>query len=155
MRPRPRLFLDTSVLFAALLSAGGGARLLLKLGESGLLQVVLGPRVLAELDGVVRRKAPDLRPTVALLLDAAGCEIGPAPDAAQRSEAGRLLSYAPDAQIVAEALAADVDYLVSLDREHLVDNRDMDALPFPVGTPGDCLGWLRSAGGPLVDARLN
>lgn len=150
MRSRPRLFLDTSALFAALLSETGGARLLLKLGEAAVVRVVAGPRVLAELDGIVVRKAPDVRPTVALLLDAADCEIGSVAATAQQEIAGLALTYAPDAQVLAEALAAHVDYFVSLDREHFVGNAALDHLPFPVGTPGDCLAWLRRSGGPLA-----
>jgi hypothetical protein len=42
---------------------------------------------------------------------------------------------------VAEALAANAGYLVSLDRTHLVGNPRASELPFPIGTPGDFLAW--------------
>lgn len=148
-RPRPRVTLDTSALFAALLSASGGARQLLRLGEAGLIQLVVGPRVLAELDGVITRKAPDLRPTVAVLLDAAACETGPIASPTHLAVVSQVLAYGPDAQILADALAANSDYLVSLDREHLVGQPSLSLLPITIGTPGDCLAWLRAGGGPL------
>ena len=48
-----RVFLDTSVIFAAVLSPTGGARKLFLLGEAGLLQLVVGPTVLNECQDVV------------------------------------------------------------------------------------------------------
>ncbi len=142
-RANPRLFLDTSVLFAAVLSPTGGARLVLKLGEAGVASVVVGPRVLAEIDGVITRKAPQFRAFVALMLDGAAVEVGPPADAASSEAARGLISYAPDAAILAEVLAAKIDYFVSLDRAHFVGNATLDSLPFRVGTPGQCLAWLR------------
>ena len=41
-----RVFLDTSVLFAAVHSETGGARLILKLGEAGVVSLWVGPWVL-------------------------------------------------------------------------------------------------------------
>ncbi len=43
---RKRVFIDTSVLFAAVLSATGGSRLILKLGEAGVLRLVVSRQVL-------------------------------------------------------------------------------------------------------------
>jgi hypothetical protein len=49
----------------------------------------------------------------------------------------------PAARVLAEALAVGVDYFVTLDREHLVDNPCTGKLLFAVGTPGDFLAWVR------------
>lgn len=46
--PELRIFLDTSAVFAAVLSAAGRARTLLKLGESGVIRIWVGPTVLKE-----------------------------------------------------------------------------------------------------------
>ena len=139
-----RVFLDTSALFAAVLSATGGARQLFKLGEAGVITLWVGPTVLAEMDAVLTRKSPGSKGALALLLDRAKVQIGPAPAPAMQAQAQAVVTYPPDAGVVAEALTAQVDYLVSLDRQHLVDNPRNTALPFPVGTPGDCLAWLRA-----------
>jgi predicted nucleic acid-binding protein len=69
--------------------------------------------------------------------------VGPAPDQAALLQATAIVEYPPDAHILAEALAAEVEYLVSLDREHLVGNPRASELPFPIGTPGDFLAWFR------------
>ena len=139
-----QVFLDTSALFAAVLSATGGARQLFKLGEAGVITLWVGPTVLAEMDAVLTRKSPGSKGALALLLDRAKVQIGPAPAPAMQTQAQAVVTYPPDADVVAEALAAQVDYLVSLDRQHLVDNPRNTALPFPIGTPGDCLAWLRA-----------
>ena len=136
-------FLDTSVLFAAVLSATGGARLILKLGEAGAVRLWIGPQVLREADNVLTRKAPESKAPFALLLERAKVSIGPEPDPTMLAQAKEVIAYAPDARILAEALAAEVDYLVTLDRQHFVGNPRVKALPFPVGTPGDFLAWLR------------
>lgn len=141
--PEARVFLDTSALFAAVLSAVGGARALLKLGEAGAIEVWVGPTVLQEADEVFRRKAPDLLPLLAGLLHRAQVQIGPAAAEEQQARVAAVVDDAPDAHIVAEALACQADYLVTHDQEHLLRNPRLSDLPCVVGTPGDCLAWLR------------
>lgn len=141
--PEIRVFLDTSAVFAAVLSATGGARALLKLGESDAIRIWVGPTVLREADEVFRRKAPDLLPLLAALLHQAHTEVGPAATDEQQTQAVVLVDYAPDAHIVAEALACRAEYLVTHDQEHLLRNPRLSVLPCKVGTPGDCLAWLR------------
>jgi predicted nucleic acid-binding protein len=144
MAADPRVFLDTSVLFAAVLSETGGARLILKLGETGAVQLWVGRSVLQEVDAVLARKAAQSRELLALLLDRARISVGPAANEAALAQAGAVVTYPPDAHILAEALATEADYLVSLDREHLVGNPRASELPFPIGTPGDFLAWFRA-----------
>jgi predicted nucleic acid-binding protein len=141
--PEARVFLDTSALFAAVLSATGGARAILKLGESRAIRVWVGPAVLREADEVFRRKAPDLLPLLAALLHQAQTQVGPTATAEQQARAAALVDYAPDAQIVAEALACQADCLVTHDQEHLLRNPRLESQLCKVGTPGDCLAWLR------------
>ena len=138
-----RVFLDTSMLFAAVLSETGGSRLILELGEAGAIQLVVGPRVLQEADGVLARKAPQHKGLFALLLDRANVIVGPAPDTASLEQAGDVIAYAPDAHVLAEAIAARSDYLVSLNHKHLVGNPRAAVLSFPIGSPGDFLAWFR------------
>jgi predicted nucleic acid-binding protein len=143
MAAEVRVFLDTSVLFAAVLSETGAARLVLKLGEAGAVRLWVGPQVLREADGVLSRKAPDSKALFALLLDRARVALGPPSDEATLARARTVVDYLPDAHVVAEALAAHADYLVSLDRAHLVGNPRGTELPFTIGTPGDFLTWFR------------
>jgi predicted nucleic acid-binding protein len=143
MQPRVRVFIDTSVLFAGVLSAGGGSRVLLKLGEAGLLSLWVGPTVLQEADEVLRRKAAESRPLLALLLERAAVGIAPPPDEQMAAKARAIVSYPPDALVLGEAMAARPDWFVTLDRKHFVDNPQAARLPFRVGVPGDLLALLR------------
>jgi predicted nucleic acid-binding protein len=138
-----KVFLDTSVLFAATHSETGGARLILKLGEAGAVSLWVGPWVLKEMEGVLDRKSPRSKGYFALLLDRSRVQVGRKPDETTLRQARSAIGYLPDAQVVAEALALGVDYFVSFDREHLVGNPRAGEMPFPIGTAGDFLAWYR------------
>ncbi len=140
MTPKnPRIFLDTSVIFAAVLSPTGGARKLFLLGEAGLMQLVVGPTVLNECQEVVQRKAPTSLPTLAQLLAGASLETTQAPTKRQISTAEEYVQYAPDAHVLAEAMLAKPDWFVTHDKEHFLKHRGRFDLPFEIGTPGDVL----------------
>ena len=139
-----RVFLDTSALFSAIWSERGGGREILRLGEAGAVQVVISKQVLNELEGAFRRKAPDLLGLVALLLDRVGVEVVGDPS---EEEVGRLEGiegHRGDAVVLAGAVEGEVDYFVTLDREHFLGKPAVaEVVPFPIGTPGDFLEWFR------------
>jgi predicted nucleic acid-binding protein len=138
-----RVFLDTSVIFAAVLSETGGARLLFRLGETGMLQLVIGPNVLRDCESVVRRKTPGSLPTLALLLELGHVEIaGPTANEAF-SRAQEIVSYEPDAHVLGEAISASPDWFVTHDQAHFLNLDTGLKLPFRIGTPGDLIRSLR------------
>ena len=140
MTPKnPRVFLDTSVLFAAVLSPTGGARKLFLLAEAGVLRLVVGPTVLTECDEVIRRKAPGSSPRLAQLLAGAQTETSAAPTKRQIKTAQSCVRYAPDARVLAEAISAEPDWFVTHDKEHFLKSRTKIKLPFEIGTPGDLI----------------
>lgn len=144
MASKPAVFLDTSAVFAGVWSAEGGARALLKLGEAGVIRLQVSPQVLAEVEGALRRKAPQLLGTLILLLAASQIEVTAAPATEDIDRCERLTGYRNDALILAAAFAARPGFFVTLDREHFLDNPALrEAVPFPIGTPGDCLAWVR------------
>ena len=136
---KPRLFLDTSVIFAAVLSPTGGARKLFLLGEAGLMQLVVGPTILHECQEVVQRKSPASLPTLAQLMAIASLETSQAPTRKQIDAAEVYVQYAPDARVLAEAMLAKPDWFVTHDKEHFLKHRSKINLPFEIGTPGDVL----------------
>jgi predicted nucleic acid-binding protein len=140
---KPRIFLDTSVVFAATLSKTGGARKLFKLGEAGLLHLVVGPAVLRECEEVVQRKAPASLPTLAQLLSSASLETSMAPTKKQISAAKVHVEYAPDAHVLAEAMLASPDWFVTHDKEHFLNHRSKINLSFEIGTPGDVIQRIK------------
>jgi len=142
MLPTAKVFLDTSVIFAAVLSPDGGARMVFRLGEIGYLQLMAGKQVLKECEAVVRRKAPQTLPDLAVLLDTVKITVTPEASAENLERASGLVAYPPDALILAEALQANPDWFLSHDHQHLLKVAS-EALPFRIGTPGDLLNWLK------------
>jgi predicted nucleic acid-binding protein len=139
------VFLDTSALFAGIWSAEGGARLILQLGEAGAIRLAVAPQVLSEIESVLRRKASAELPALAVLLDRCNVEVVPAPSEGSERACFSLTGHAGDALVLAAAWDAAVNYFVTLDRKHLLGNAELaKATPFPVGTPGDFLAWLRA-----------
>jgi predicted nucleic acid-binding protein len=138
-----RAFLDTSVVFAAVLSPTGGARKIFQLSEAGVLHLVVGPNVLREADEVVRRKSPASLAILAQLLAVGLVETSRAPSKTQIETARALVHYAPDARVLAEAIAADADWFVTHDKEHFLRAQPDPGLSFMIGTPGDLLQQLK------------
>jgi predicted nucleic acid-binding protein len=138
-----RVFLDTSVLIAAVLSPGGGSRKLFKLSEAGMLRLMVGPNVLRECDDVVRQKNFLSSPELAQMLASSRVETSLAPTNRQIKTARSYVAYAPDAYVLAEAILAKPDWFVTHDKEHFLKQRSKITLPFEIGTPGDLLQRLK------------
>jgi predicted nucleic acid-binding protein len=144
MAIRPRIFLDTSALFAGVWSDTGGARQILKLAEAGLVRPVLSKQVLSEIENNLRRKAPDLLGKLAVLLDRVGLVLVETAPESRYQESLALTGHPGDGRVLADAWEAGADFFVTLDRQHFLENEGLRAaLPFPLGTPGDFLQWYR------------
>lgn len=137
-----KVFLDTSVVFAAVLSLSGGSRKLFQLGEASLLRLFVGHTVLRECDEVIRRKAPTSLPVLARLLEVGRVEIAPAPTAKQIEFARSILAYKPDVYVLAEAIRAEPDWFVTHDSVHFLKEPKVSNLEFKIGTPGDLIQSL-------------
>ncbi len=140
-----RVFLDSSALFAGIWSATGGGRAILKLGEVGALVLLVNSQVLAEIEAAFSRKAPELLTTLAFLLEQSGIQIVDSASAEYIELCTKWVGYQADAKIVAAAWESQVDFMVTLDREHFLSNQMLkQELPFPIGTPGDFLALFRT-----------
>jgi len=139
-----RVFLDTSALFAGIWSSEGGARMILMLGESGIISLLVSQQVLAEIEGVIRRKAPEELGTLTLLLERSNLDIASRINKDKLTKSSKVVNHPGDANVIAAAWSSDVDYFVSLDKVHFLRNRKLKKLlPFQVGTPGDFLSWFK------------
>lgn len=137
-----RVFLDTSVIFAAVLSEKGGAKKILQLGEAGVFQLIVGPNVLRECEEVVKRKCPDSLPRLAYLLELARIEVATEPGDEEIITARAIVSYEPDAYVLAEAMGAEPDWFITHDKAHFLKKRRSPELSFQLGTPGDLIQSL-------------
>ena len=119
-----RVFVDTSVFFAAFYSTTGAAHDLLQLAVRGKVELVLSSTVLEEVARNLQAKAPQRSVLFEVLMRTLEPEIAPDPS---RDELLAVAEYVAlkDAPIVAAALAADVDYLVTYDRKHLLDPEEV------------------------------
>lgn len=143
-QPR-KVFLDTNILIAATFSAKGGSREILRLGEIGVIQLFANRDVLVELEENVLKKQPSSLVIIATVLENSGVEIVDPPtiDTVQRCQ--RFLAYADDAVVLAAAVDAKVDYFVTLDQQHFLNNALVPTtLPLLFGAPSDFLAWYRN-----------
>jgi predicted nucleic acid-binding protein len=142
--PEINLFLDSSALIAGIVSTKGAARALLLLAESGHISVTISEQVLAETERAIARKVPlalsDLRQ--AILASKAQIVRDPSPD--EVSAHPDLISHPADTPIVLATIQAKVDYLVTLNRKHFIDDPEVARRSgLNIGTPGDALSWVR------------
>jgi predicted nucleic acid-binding protein len=113
-----RVFIDSSVLIAASYSSTGASREIIRQGIRGKIELVISNLVLEETRANLSIKAPEALPAYQQFLDVIPFETT-IPTKRQVLEAAEYTDL-KDAPIVAAAKGAQVDYLVSLDRRHLV-----------------------------------
>lgn len=143
MPDKPRIFLDSGALLAALWPDHAPARAILRLGEMGAFQLLAGKAVLLEVEAVLREYAPQALPDLAFTLDQCGLQVSPPPDPVLSRACLKLVPQR-DATIVAAAWTAQASYFVTLEYATLVTNMALRGLaPFEPGTPADCLKWWR------------
>lgn len=142
--PKVNLFLDSSALFAGIISASGAARALLLLADSGHISITISEQVVIETERAIARKVPsainDFRQ--AILESKARIVRDPSPeDVMAHSE---LISHLADVPILLAAMRDEVDYLVTLNRKHFIDDPNVALQSgLRIGTPGDALNWTR------------
>lgn len=142
--PGINIFMDSSALFAGIISSSGAARALLLLGESDHIKVTISEQVVTETERAIARKVPlainDLRE--AILASKARILRDPSPD--EVIAHSKLISHSADVPILLAAMQAEVDYLVTLNRKHFIDDPDVaQGSGLRIGTPGDALRWVR------------
>ena len=126
--------------------------MIFKLGEVGLLHILVGSQVLAEIEEVLRRKAPQSLANLALLLDHCRVEVIQNSNEENCAYCREMVKHSGDVQVLAEAWSGACDFFVTLDREHFLDNTNLTGnTPFTIGTPGDFLNWYRQQIDPSQD----
>jgi len=80
-----------------------------------------------------------------MILDRCRVEVVPETPGEFIEKSREFMSFPGDVRILADAWAADVHYLISLDKKHFLENaRLREAVPFGIGPPGDFLTLLRN-----------
>jgi predicted nucleic acid-binding protein len=142
MKRSHRIFLDTIVIFAAVLSESAGGRVLFRLGEVGVLQLIVGLNVLRECEEVVRRKAPASLPTLAYLLELGKVEITSRSPDEFIQQAKAIVVYEPEVCVLAEAMATEPDWFITHDKDHFLNANLGTNFTIRIGTPEDLIQAL-------------
>ena len=142
--PRATLFLDSSALVAGIISSAGAARALLLLAEAGEIAIIVSEQVIAETERAVARKVPQALPDLRQAIRQTGLHIVRDPSPEQVSARQHYIAHPADVPILLAAMEASVDYLVTLNRKHFLDDPQVAASSgLRMGTPGDALAWVR------------
>jgi len=137
-----RVFFDASVLFSATYSQTGSSRDLIRGAIRGKIQIVVSRHVLKEVTDNLTLKAPGALPAFQQLMDLVLPEVVENPTLEELKRAADYI-HPKDAPIVAAAVKAKVDYLVTWDRKHLVDvPKVAERSGLSVMTPGELMGIL-------------
>jgi predicted nucleic acid-binding protein len=118
--PHRRIFLDSSVLYAAVFSATGPARRLILKGLQGSLTLCISDLVLEETKRNLTKNAPLTLPSFTIIADLLSPQTT-RPTKAEIFKAAQIV-HLKDAPIVAAAAKAKADYLATHDVKHLLNH---------------------------------
>jgi predicted nucleic acid-binding protein len=139
---RPRVFLDASVLFAAAASAAGASRAIIVLAEIGLIRVIVSLQVLEEAERNLSRKAPKALSFYRQVIASLDLEMVNEPTPGKVAECAEVIE-AKDAPILAAAMEAKPDRLVTLNTKHFVVPEVIAFSKLTIQTPGEFMQEIR------------
>ena len=125
-----KAFLDANIWFSAALSSSGGSFLICRLAEEGLIQAFASNHVLEEAERNLLLKAPKQLSSYFKLLKQLDPEIRNVrvSDVLRRDLDG--IMPAKDIPVIAGALDTRADFLISLDKKHIL-RPELKALNWP------------------------
>lgn len=139
-----RVFIDTSVFFSACYSQTGASFEIFRLALNGVVRLVTSEYVLEETRRNLASKSPEDLPRFWSFQESIGFEIAN-PTRQEVLEAAKYTEL-KDAPVVAAAQSARVDFLVSLDRRHLVGQACVaEQSGIPIILPEKLLSYLRDS----------
>jgi len=122
-KSKPRVFLDSNVIFSGLYSSEGAPAIILEHFVKGNISVVVSQQVLEEVIRTVKEKLPDFLPALRRLLVNTPPEVAADPKLPDIKRWTKKL-HLGDATILAAAVTAQSDYFITGDR-HFVENPDI------------------------------
>lgn len=127
-----KVFIDSSVLIAAAISSKGSARDLITKALRNEIKVIISDLVIEETQRNLENKAPQALPALQLFLESLNPEVV-SPSKAQVLKAAKVIDQ-KDAPIVAGAMRAKADYLVTYDRKHVLSHKKEIKTHFKLNT---------------------
>ncbi len=142
--PGIKLFFDSSALMAGIISGQGAARALLLLSEDERLIITVSEQVIAEVERNLARKAPRALPYAREMILRAYLSIVRDPSPGELKPRADWISHPADLPILVAAVKARVDFLVTLNTRHFIEDGEVaQKSRLRIGTPGDALRWVR------------
>ena len=141
-----RLFLDANVLFSAAHNPEGNARALFRLAAGGGIALVTSSYAAEEAVRNIKLKFPACTPDLAALVER--LVLGPEPASVLVSEVAATGLPQKDAPILAAAIAAHADILVTGDRRHFGPLYGTSVREVLILPPADALGKALDALAP-------
>jgi predicted nucleic acid-binding protein len=140
----PRVFMDSSSLFAGAASRWGASRAILTLAEIGLLQIVVCQQVLDETRRNLMEKAPEAMPYFERITLALKLEVVDYPSEEDVAKCKETIRHVSDAPILAAAMNAAPDRLVTLNTQHFIDDPEVARKSgLVIQTPGQFMMEIR------------
>lgn len=140
-----RIFLDSSVLIAALHSNTGASAQLLALSQEGILEVFISNQVEEEVLDVLERKAPKLKSVFKSLISTSKLKQVKTSDKTTPKAARSWIKDPKDVKILVGAKAARAHYLITLDiKDFIRDKSVAEKTGLVILTPGEFLNELHA-----------
>jgi putative PIN family toxin of toxin-antitoxin system len=140
--PPYRVFFDTSVYIAALISPKGASGELIRLAEAKAIYMVVSKQVVVESDRVLKNKFPDLIENSRTLWKDIQPEIVPDPTTKQLDPFSQKLHHG-DASILCSAHQAKASSFVTWNTRDFMGPGVKSLVSFPIVIPSDCLKLFR------------
>ncbi|MFN8486928.1 MAG: PIN domain-containing protein [Caldilineaceae bacterium] len=137
------IFADSSVIIAGAVSRKGASRAVLSMAEIGLFQLVVSRQVVDECEQNLRHKFPGALPVFAQLLTNINLILTDEPPL-EESERWHPYIEAKDAPILAAAVEAKVDRLLSLNTKHFTA-KVAQASGIMIQTPSEFVREIRTS----------
>ena len=145
-----RVFFDTSVYIAALLSPKGAAGELVHLADAGIIRMVVSQEVIVESDRVLVQKFPEFIQESRKLWKSLEPEIAPEPSSSQIKPFFQKLPKG-DASILCSAHLTNVSAFVTWNTRDFMTGEVQSLVDFPIVVPAECLKLFREWIDPFLE----
>ncbi len=114
------------------------------MAETSLISIVISEQVIAETEYALARKAPQALIYFREAVRLTNILIVRDPSRQDLAAYQDIIRDPTDVPIVVAAMRAEVDFLVTLNRRHFIDDPQVAARSgLRIGTAGDALAWVR------------
>lgn len=145
-----KVFLDTSVILSGLNSQKGASRFILSLIQQKQITLAISPEVVIELERITPKKFPLLQePLIEFLTNTA--KLGTEKLTPDEIKKAHQLIPTEDAPILAGALKAKTDYLITLDKRFKKETEKNKVKETKVILPSEFVRQMRNRKKPAED----